>query len=48
MCKFKCQCFLHTSLHLVILSLSTEPGKGKEKRAAPHDSLYTEVKSECI
>ena len=43
-----CQCFLHTSLHLVILSLSTEPGKGNEERAAQEDSLHTEVKSECI
>ena len=43
-----CQCFLHTSLHLVTLSLSTDPGKGKEKRATPQDSLHTEVKSECV
>ena len=43
-----CQCFLHTSLHFVILSLSTEPGKGKEERAVPQDSLHTEVKSESI
>ena len=41
-------CFLHTSLHFVILSLSTEPGKGKEERAAQEDSLHTEVKSESI
>ena len=43
-----CQCFLHTSLHFVILSLSTDPGKGKEERATPQDSLHTEVKSECV
>ena len=43
-----CQCFLHTSLHFVILSLSTEPGKGKEERAAEEDSLHTELKSECV
>ena len=35
-------------IHFVLLSLSTEPGKGKEERAAPQDSLHTEVKSECI
>ena len=32
----------------ILISLSTEPGKGKEERAAPQDSLHTEVKSECI
>ena len=33
---------------MVILSLSTEPGKGKEERATPQDSLHIEVKSECL
>ena len=33
---------------MVIISLSIEPGKGRKERAAKEDSLYTEVKSECI
>ena len=44
---YYCQCFLNTSLLFVTLSLSTEPAKGKEERAAQEDSLHTEVKSEC-
>ena len=43
-----CQSVLHTSLHFVVLSLSTDPGKGKEERAAKEDSPHSEVKSETV
>ena len=33
---------------MVILSLSIEPGKSREERTIQEDSLYIEVKSECI
>ena len=33
---------------MFILSLSIEPGKGREDRTAQQDSLRTEVKSEYI
>ena len=41
-----CQCFLIH--HYILLSLSTDPGKGNDERASQEDSLHTEVKSECI